>query len=99
MVPSSCHGVVFAPGYGKCHEMLSFRMVVADLSRFRSTSARSSRRPWSRTTVSGWVLMTATLLRVGIGDLRWLNLLLAVCTAALGALANGVHGVLHAALL
>jgi hypothetical protein len=29
IVPSSCHGVVFAPGKGKCQEMLSLRMVVA----------------------------------------------------------------------
>jgi len=28
MVPSSCHGVVFAAGNGKCQEMLSFRIVV-----------------------------------------------------------------------
>ncbi len=26
-MPSSCHGVVFAPGNGKCHEMLSLRIV------------------------------------------------------------------------
>ena len=29
MVPSSCHGVVLAPGNGKCQEMLSLRMVGA----------------------------------------------------------------------
>ena len=32
MTPSSCQGVVLAPGNGKCHEMLSLRIVVARCS-------------------------------------------------------------------
>ena len=34
IVPSSCQGVVFADGNGKCQEMLSLRIVVADGSRY-----------------------------------------------------------------
>src|SRR5581483_7919771 len=38
IAPSSCQGVVFAEGKGKCQEMLSLRMVVADGSRCCVTS-------------------------------------------------------------
>src|SRR4029453_14332518 len=60
MVPSSCHGVVFAPGKGKCQEMLSLRIVGTPGARCRRTSASSMVRPTSARTVSGVVLRTAT---------------------------------------
>jgi hypothetical protein len=47
MVPSSCHGVVFAAGNGKCQEMLSLRIVVLPGASARLTPASSTRRSMS----------------------------------------------------
>src|SRR5207245_6050447 len=61
MVPSSCHGVVFAPGNGKCQEMLSLRIVVFVGSSAAETPARSRSRSMSERMVWGATLRTATL--------------------------------------
>src|SRR6266550_6732670 len=62
MVPSSCHGVVFAAGNGKCQEMLSLRIVVVPRARAVDTPARSTRRSMSERIVSGVTRRTATVL-------------------------------------
>src|SRR5689334_16556983 len=70
MVPSSCHGVVLAPGNGKCQEMLSLRIVVVPGARWRFTSASSMVRPTSSRTVSGFVFNTATR---AFGGIRYVS--------------------------
>jgi hypothetical protein len=42
MVPSSCQGVVFAEGNGKCQEILSLRIVGAEVSNAEFIPARSA---------------------------------------------------------
>src|SRR5205085_10492850 len=61
MVPSSCHGVVFAAGNGKCQEMLSLRIVVLPRASAVDTPASSTRRSMSGRIVSGPTRRTATL--------------------------------------
>src|SRR5580765_8365345 len=61
MVPSSCHGVVFAAGNGKCQEMLSLRIVVRPRSSASETPARSTSRSMSGRMVPGVTRSTATL--------------------------------------
>src|SRR5512140_131511 len=62
MVPSSCQGVVFAPGNGKCQEMLSFRIVGAAGASACRIPARSHSRPIASRTVGGSTRRTATRL-------------------------------------
>src|SRR5437667_4042734 len=61
MVPSSCHGVVFAAGNGKCQEMLSLRIGVCRGSRASHTPANSTSRSMSERILSGATLRTATV--------------------------------------
>src|SRR4029453_6815749 len=60
IVPSSCHGVVFAAGNGKCQEMLSLRIVVLPAASALETSARPVKRSMSERMVSGETLRRAT---------------------------------------
>ena len=65
MLPSSCQGVVFAAGKGKCHEMLSLRTVVVDRSIAMLMPASPHRRSMSVSTVSGVTFKAATRLLGG----------------------------------
>src|SRR6266536_3995306 len=61
MVPSSCHGVVFAAGNGKCQEMLSFRIVVLPAASACEAPPSSTSRSMSLRMLSGVTRVTATL--------------------------------------
>jgi hypothetical protein len=61
MVPSSCQGDVLADNNGKCQDILSFNMVAARPSKDSSTPAISMSLGMSSKTVSGVVLIIATV--------------------------------------
>jgi hypothetical protein len=61
MVPSSCQGDVLADNNGKCQDMLSFNIVAACRSKDSSTPAVSMSLGISSKTVSGVVLIIATV--------------------------------------
>src|ERR1700687_5112416 len=70
IVPSSCQGVVFAAGNGKCQEMLSLRIVVCPGASAVDMPARSTRRSMSEKMLSTPTLRSATVALLATGDLR-----------------------------